>query len=359
MDEKTKKTLTYLIRGLIIGFAIGGIIIYFIVEDNNLFFPFEDLNFKENEYFDFQSSSLHSRDSIITTSERLVLSLGFTNKQPYPLTIEPEVYTWVGKLEPTKEILPPTTYGANHGPTGKNNIFSAPVNEGENFFKVALKISYGNGTFIDYLNSTVAHNILSPESAIQERQSTMMFWSVIVAIFVGGGTVGTLVWTNKLSREEIDIQKAEITKIDEQNDFLKKQAKLENRAWLAPVKGALFHPTIQGKLIFQYKNSGKIPAFKVREGAGYSFQLITKEFTQSQQTNEIDAVVVPQQEVEFNFNYDHSKINDIQNGKIPFYIWIRITYDINQETNGEYGVIYLYNISTKTFDVQKEWTDMG
>ena len=264
LNKDRQKFFTHLFRGMIIGFVIGGILIYFILDDKQLFFPFEDLNFQENDYFEFQSSSLHSRDTIITTSERLVLSLGFTNKQPYPLTIEPEVYTWIGKLNPVKETLPLTTYGPNHGPTGKNNVFTAPVNEGENFFKVALKISYGNGTFIDYLNDTVTYNILSPESAIQERQNSTLFGSVVVAAFVGAGTIGALIWTNKISKKEIRLQEDQIEKINDQNDFLKEQAGIENRAWIGRTKEDPSIVLMEDHIFVNLSNHGKSPALNIK-----------------------------------------------------------------------------------------------
>ena len=357
MDEKTKKTLTSIIRGAIIGFVIGGVIIYFVVENDNLFFPFEDLNFEDNDYFEFQSSSLHSRDPIITTSERLVLSLGFTNKQPYSLTIEPEVYTWIGKLDHVKEILPTTTYGPNHGPTGKNNVFSAPVNEGENYFKVALKISYGNnGTFITYLNSTVVHNILSPESAIQERQSSMMFWSVIVAIFVGSGTVGALIWTNRISQREIGLQEAHIGEVNAQNDFLKEQSVFSDRAWIGATLGIQFHPEIQNRFLFHYKNYGKTPAFKVKENGGYFKTKPTKNQVKAIERLDIESLLVPQQEVQFGFNVPVDVIESSKRNETDLYYWITIKYKINGG-NGEYGVIYHDSPSTNSFIVEEEWTD--
>ena len=47
LNDDRKKLLTHVFRGALIGFAIGGVLIYVVLQDSDLFFPFEDLNFKE------------------------------------------------------------------------------------------------------------------------------------------------------------------------------------------------------------------------------------------------------------------------------------------------------------------------
>lgn len=355
LEEVKKKIIIFLIIGIAVGFTVGGAINLFILDDEKLFFPFEEVKFDENDYFEFHSAYLYSRDEIITTNERLLLKLELTNKQPYNLTIEPEIYTWTGNNEPKIQNLHNMTYGIKYGPAVKSYFFTAPSMEGENFLKILIKISYSNGTHIDDVDYITTQNILSTESAIQENQSTTLMWSVIISGLVGSGTVGALLWTIRVSMKENSFHKTHTKEIEDQTKILKNQAKMENRPWIGASKGIQFVPEFS-RHTFYLKNYGKTPAFKVREHGDYSETKPSKDKVREMEVSDSEAMVLPQQEAQFHFQIPKSKIEQSIKGEITLYFSIFIKYQTQNKENA-YGVIYRYSPEQKYFAVEEEWTD--
>ena len=55
MEEVKKKKIIILVIGIVAGLTAGGIIDLLILDDEKLFFPFEEVKFKENDYFSVET----------------------------------------------------------------------------------------------------------------------------------------------------------------------------------------------------------------------------------------------------------------------------------------------------------------
>lgn len=323
------------------------LIIFLVINIINLeqYKPIANLQFEESKWIKINSANFYTRigERAITPNDQVTLVLNVTNKVPLNIMIEPEFHTYqAGKLVDIRNVSH-MVYGHEYTGIFTRNYF--PTSEGLNVIKVALKISYSNGTFLTYQNTTTVFDVISKTDKLQMQQNDYLLIGVIASSFIGGGTVLALAFNVHFSRKEVD--------------HLEKQAKTENRPWL----GATTMMTINRaplQLIFHYKNYGKFPANDVEEKHGFSNEMLSKDAYE----RELDgkkvphtSVILPDQGANYTIGGITEEIANRLSELKPLFLAIIIDYTFGENKKGRYGVIFEYRHAESYFTVRKEWAE--
>lgn len=236
-DNKWYNYFMIALYGFLIIVIIGLVINYYNLEQYK---PIANLDFEESEWIKINTANLQVQvsDRIISPNDPVTLFLNITNKVPLNIMIDPEFYPYIaGELGDAKHVAS-MTYGFEH--TGTFSRLYFPTSEGLNILKVALKISYSNGTFLTYQNDTTSFDVVSNTDKLQIQQNYYLFWGVIASATIGGGTLTALYFNQKTSKEEISkldkqnkLSEKQIRLLQKQNQDLKEQTSIQNRPWIS------------------------------------------------------------------------------------------------------------------------------
>ncbi len=338
------KGYDYFLIGLLIFAVTLLIIFYFNLQYLDQFKPIATLQFPESEWIKINKANMYTKigSGAISPNEQVVLMLNVTNKVPLNILIEPEFHTYLaGNLIDVKNIRG-TVYGFEHTSTITENYF--PTLEGLNVIKVALRISYSNGTFLTYQNDTTSFDVISQTDELQIKQNDYLFWGVVASAIIGGGTITALLISVIYSRKEVALLEA--------------TSRNESRPWLGATT-MMTHVIGPPRLVFHFKNYGKIPATHIKERHVFLQSQPQKKDIQDYNDEVIySSVLSPDQSADFIINIVSQDVLDsLAKGQSPLYIGIRIDYIFDTDKKGQYGVIFEYDFNGKRFLVKEEWSE--
>ncbi|MEK6946903.1 MAG: hypothetical protein AABX32_04820 [Nanoarchaeota archaeon] len=184
------------------------------------FKPIATLTFPESEWIKINSAQLFTpvRTNVIFPNDQIILVLNITNNKPLLTEVKPYFYTIVGGNLVDAQERRGIVFGHNHTSTISTDYY--PVFEGLNFVTVALKISYSNGTFLTFQNTTTNFEVLSRSDQAQLEQNYYFVIGVFASSVIGGLTIVALAYSVYYSRKETRL--------------LEYQVRMKERPWISP-----------------------------------------------------------------------------------------------------------------------------